>query len=253
MLRRLIGEDVELVTVSSRGLGQVKADPGQIEQVIMNLVVNSRDAMPRGGKLTIETSNVELDESYARDHPEVNPGPYVMLAVSDTGSGMDAETQKRIFEPFFTTKEKGKGTGLGLAMVYGIVRQSGGNIWVYSEVNIGTVFKIYFPTMGCIRGSDASPVSQSHLPCGLGDDPAGRRRRSAPHAGAKHIGAPRDTRCWRRKRLKRLSHLSENHGGPIHLLLTDIVMPKIEWPRVGEQVISRHPGDKSDLHVRLYQ
>jgi two-component system cell cycle sensor histidine kinase/response regulator CckA len=224
MLRRLIREDIQLVTVLDPTLERVKADPGQIEQVLMNLAVNARDAMPQGGKLTIETANAYLDEDYARQHLEVQPGPYVMLAVSDTGVGMNEETQSHLFEPFFTTKEVGRGTGLGLATVYGIVKQSGGHVWVSSEPGRGTTIKVYLPRIEESIESDR----QAQFP-------------AAPLQGQETVLLVEDEdvvrNLARRVLLKRgytvleasdggeALHLCEQHKGPIHLLVTDVVMP----------------------------
>jgi PAS domain S-box-containing protein len=243
MLKRLIGEDIKLYTYLNPTLGRVKADPGQIEQVIVNLAVNARDAMPLGGSISIETGNVELDESFARGHVTVQPGPYIMLAVSDTGVGMEAETQAHIFEPFFTTKEKGKGTGLGLATVYGIVKQSGGSIWVYSEIGHGTVFKVYLPavndgpaaTRAKNLGVDSTSGEETILV--VEDEEAVRSliRMALESAGYKVLQTEDGDKAL---------ETCTNYDGPIHLLLTDVVMPKMSGSVVAEKVAALRPGIK---------
>jgi len=243
LLRRLIGEDIEVLTVPANDLGSVKADPGQIEQIIMNLALNSRDAMPQGGKLTLETANVELDEAYARDHQPAEAGRYVMLAVSDTGHGMTPETQTRIFEPFFTTKEVGKGTGLGLSMVYGIVKQSGGYIWVYSEPDRGTTFKIYLPRVDQpveAKDAESRPRSMqrgSETILLVEDDPQLRQLSSSvlAHCGYKVLtaGGPEEG----------LAICKENHRD-IRLLVTDVVMPKMNGRQLAEQILLVSPNIK---------
>ena len=240
LLRRLIGEDIEVMTAPATDLGTVKADPSQIEQVIMNLALNSRDAMPGGGKLTLETSNAALDETYARDRQPVVPGRYVMLAVSDTGEGMNAETQGRIFEPFYTTKEVGKGTGLGLSMVYGIVKQSGGYIWVYSEPGRGTTFKIYLPRVDesaeAIGGDKISESVRrgSETILLVEDDPQLRQLSSSvlTHCGYKVLvaGTPEEG----------LSICKANHR-EIRLLVTDVVMPRMNGRQLAELILKDCP------------
>jgi len=225
MLTRLIGEDIDLVMVPGQDIGAVKADPGQIEQVIMNLAVNARDAMPKGGKLTIETANVTLDANYARFHAPAKPGDYVMLAISDTGMGMDAETQAHIFEPFYTTKGL-KGTGLGLSTVYGIVKQSEGYIWLYSETGKGTSFKIYLPRFSATGEALATQpalaqeqTSKGHETILLVEDEENLRRlarQSLENKGYNVIDAPDGAAAIK---------ISQAHPGPIHLLLTDVIMP----------------------------
>jgi two-component system cell cycle sensor histidine kinase/response regulator CckA len=235
MLRRLIGEDIEVLTVPGRGLGAVKADPGQIEQVIMNLALNARDAMPDGGKLTLETENAELDDSYAREHEPLQPGRYVMLAVSDTGTGMSAETQAHIFEPFFTTKEVGKGTGLGLSMVYGIVKQSGGYIWVYSEPGRGSAFKIYLPRVdqpaeGVAAGKRPAGIQRGTETILLVEDDAQLRQLTSSvlaHCGYKVLPAAGTA--------EGLALCRENHRD-IRLLVTDVIMPGMNGRQLAEQV-----------------
>ncbi|MCE9565775.1 MAG: PAS domain-containing protein [Planctomycetes bacterium] len=241
MLRRVIGEDVTLSTATAHGLWPVKADPGQVEQVLMNLAVNARDAMPTGGRLTIETQNVDLDETYAAAHLGSVAGPHVLLAVSDTGCGMTPEVLAKIFEPFFTTKEPGKGTGLGLATVYGIVAQSGGHVGVYSEVGAGTTFKVYLP-----RTEHASGVTKSHSalrvpPRGtetvlvVEDDAAVRTltRHILGRAGYAVLEAAGGNEALR---------VAADHPGTIHLLVTDVVMPGLGGPAAAELLAERRPG-----------
>lgn len=242
MLRRLIGEDVELVTILGQPLGRVKADPGQIEQVIMNLAVNARDAMPQGGKLTIETANADLDAAYARTHATVVPGPHVMLAVSDTGSGMDAQTQAHIFEPFFTTKEKGKGTGLGLATVYGIIKQSGGSIWVYSEPRRGATFKVYLPQVqqpsGEARRDQAADSAAGHETILLVEDEPALR------AMVRSVLEAKGFKVLEARHGEDALIVSEQHKGNIHLLLTDVVMPGMSGRELAEQLVHAYRGLK---------
>ena len=239
MLPRLIGEDIELATVAGDALGKVKADPGQIEQVIMNLVVNARDAMPGGGRLTLETSNITLDEAYARRHPGVTPGEFVMLAISDTGLGMDKETQSHIFEPFYTTKGQ-KGTGLGLSMVYGIVKQSGGYIWVYSEIGHGTTFKVYLPRVdeaeekAVVRAVPAGPGLGHETILVVEDEPQLRdltgqylKTRGYTVLVAENGAAALE--------------VARRHRGVIHLLLTDIIMPVMNGRELAQRMAGLSP------------
>ena len=245
MLRRLIGEDILLATVLHPRVGNVRADPGQIEQVIVNLAVNARDAMPQGGRLTIETRNVELDESYVAEHPTVAPGRYVLLAVSDTGVGMDEETKSRIFEPFFTTKVRGKGTGLGLATVYGIVQQTGGHIWPYSERHQGTTMRVYLPRVD----EPADAVEQ-----------AGERRGPVENLrGTETILLVEDeppVRAVTRQLLERNGYTvleapdgrraleivdGASNGTRVDLLLTDVIMPGMSGRELANQLKARRP------------
>jgi signal transduction histidine kinase len=243
MLRRLIGEDITLATALDPRLGLVKADPGQIEQVIMNLVVNARDAMPEGGKLTIETRNVELDEIYAQGHPEVRRGDYAMLGVSDTGCGMDETIKARIFEPFFTTKGAGKGTGLGLATVYGIVKQSGGSIYVYSEVGRGTSFKIYLPLV-------EEKIPSAKCQTDLRKVPPGKETlllvedEEAVRAITRHVLQLCGYTILEASHGAEAIKICENNPGPIHLLMTDVVMPGMGGRQLAETLLSRQPDMK---------
>src|SRR5213593_2881682 len=236
MLQRLIGENIELVIELKPGLGQVKADPGQIEQVIMNLAINASDAMPQGGKLLLETDNAELDETYARRHLPMQPGSYVRLAVTDTGCGMDAATQSRIFEPFFTTKEQGKGTGLGLSTVYGIVKQSGGYIWVYSEPGQGTTFKIYLPRID----KPTTPLPSINTPEELrkGTETILLVENAEPlRTLAKEFLKGGGYAVLEAENGKDALQIASSFGGAIHLLLTDVVMPQMSGRELAEQLM----------------
>ncbi|HLX84299.1 MAG TPA: PAS domain S-box protein [Terriglobales bacterium] len=249
MLRRLIGEDIEVLTVPARDLGTVKADPGQIEQVIMNLALNARDAMPSGGKLTLETLNTDLNDDYAREHPSVESGRYVMLAVSDTGVGMTPEMQSRIFEPFYTTKEVGKGTGLGLSTVFGIVKQSGGYIWVYSEPNRGTTFKIYLPRVDQPAeklGADKRPaVQRGNETVLLVEDDWQLRQLSSSvleHCGYQVMVAANGDEALT------ICRAQNRH---VHLLVTDVVLPGMNGRQLADQIVKISPQAKV-LYVSGY-
>ncbi len=243
MLRRLIGEDIQLNMSLSPDTGNIKADPNHIEQAVVNLAVNARDAMPMGGRITIETCNVQIDETYAKTHMGVKPGEFVMIALSDTGHGMDSATRQHIFEPFFTTKQRGKGTGLGLATVYGMVKQSGGDIWVYSEPGQGTIFKLYFPRV-------AEPVSP-----GWSEEP--ERPHQVNGETVLLVEDEAQVRDLEVKMLKQLGYtvlaaangeeamdVSQAHSGEISLLVTDVVMPNMSGKQVADAMLSRRPDIK---------
>lgn len=240
MLNRLIGDDIELVSVLSRDLGTIKADPSQVEQVLMNLAVNARDAMSQGGgKITIATANVEIDETYVRQHPYTKPGSYVVLTVSDTGIGMDKKTQSHIFEPFFSTKEVGKGTGLGLSTVFGIVKQSGGTISVYSEPGHGTTFKIHFPRCEeapvVIQAGKEAPVRGGSETILLVDDAAplrGLTRRLLEGCGYTVMDSGDPVAAIA---------MAAQHKGPLPLMITDVVMPGLSGPVLAEKLASTRP------------
>jgi CheY-like chemotaxis protein len=243
LLQRLIGENIEFKVLVDPLLGRVKADPGQIEQVLLNLAINARDAMPHGGCLTIEARNVELDETYKVGHQVVSCGRYIMLSVEDTGCGMDHDTAARIFDPFFTTKELGKGTGLGLATVYGIVKQSGGYIWVYSELNKGTLFKIYLPRVdeAVQLARQKEPEGQFHQACEtilLAEDSAALREMAREYLeglGYAVLEAASGAEALR---------TAKEFDGTIHLLLTDVVMPEMSGPELARQLATLRPGVK---------
>jgi PAS domain S-box-containing protein len=244
MVSRVIGENIELAFLPGAKLGSVKADPGQIEQVVLNLVVNARDAMPDGGRLTIETSNIELDRSYAAKHDIVEPGPYVMLTVTDTGCGIDQETQARIFEPFFTTKGPGKGTGLGLATVYGVVKQSGGYIWVYSEVAHGTTFKVYLPRVAAVAEKAVAEKPAVKPTAGTETILFVEDEESVRELVGEYLRARGYNVLESPDGVKALA-IAEQFAEPIQLLITDVVMPKLS----GRELATRLSAARPDLKV----
>ncbi len=240
MLRRMIGEDVQLVTRLAEHLSNTRLDPDQLSQIVFNLAVNARDAMPNGGTLEIETADVELDEAYARTHPPAQPGNYVVLSVSDSGNGIAKDDLPRIFEPFFTTKDMGKGTGLGLAIVYGIVKQSGGYIWVYSEPGLGTTFKLYFPVTSATVGTEPQNITVADQPDGetiliVEDDDAIRvnLRDCLQHLGYTVLEAESG---------KAALEMCESRGGKIELMMTDLVMPGMSGREIAAQISRRYPA-----------
>ncbi len=241
MLRRLIGENIELVTSLADDLGYVKADPGQVEQVIVNLAVNARDAMPNGGRLTLETSKMEIDESYVHQHAPVQSGSYVILEVTDTGVGMDEPTMARLFEPFFTTKEVGKGTGLGLATVYGIVKQSGGYIWAYSEVGCGTTFKVLLP--GEEAAAEPAEKDAAYLyPSGGDETVLVVEDEKLVRDLVREILSQHGYSVLEASRGAEALEVSGKHKGPIHLLLSDVVMPGMTGPELARRLADHRPA-----------
>jgi signal transduction histidine kinase len=240
MLKRLIGEDIDMVFIPKENLYRIWADQGQIEQVIMNIVVNARDAMPDGGKITIETANVELDEAYAHAHGNVQRGPHVVLSISDTGIGMDENTKSRIFEPFFTTKEVGKGTGLGLATVYGIVKQTGGDIYVYSEPGKGTTFKIYLPQINQEQENRAGAENTNESLDGdetilLVEDEKSLRDLAFA------ILVRRGYTVLEAGNGEEATAISRNYNGTIHLMLTDVIMPLMNGRELADKLRQERP------------
>ncbi len=241
LLRRLIGENIELSPALHPVLGHVEADPSQIEQIIMNLVVNARDSMPGGGRVVVETANADLDRTFARRHVPTRPGRYVMLAVSDTGSGMDKATRTRIFEPFFTTKQMGNGTGLGLATVYGIVKQSAGYIWVYSEPGTGSTFKIYLPRVDA-EISPEEPGEPSRLPQNGSETVLLVEDDLNVRVLACEMLRMNGYRVLQARNGVEALDVVRGNDRPIHLLLTDVVMPQMSGRQLAETITGLKPG-----------